>query len=75
MGSQCVPAGGTWHYQGPVWLSGIWPGKARVLLTPLGAQDRPTQATHQPQVPTVPKPWLVASCDLELLPHWLNQGQ
>lgn len=44
MGSQSVPAGGTWHYQGPVWLSwrdgeatGIRPGKARVLLTPLGA--------------------------------------
>ena len=71
MGSQSVPTGGTWHYQGPVWH----PGKARVLLTTLGAQDRPTQATHQPQVPTVPKPWLVASCDLEFPPHWLDQGQ
>lgn len=81
MGSQSVPAGGTWHYQGPVWLMAGWgsywhpAGEGQGAADTLRCIDRPKQATHQPQVPTVPKPWLMASCDLELPPHWLDQGQ
>lgn len=44
MGSQSVPAGGTWHYQGPVWhLAGEGQGAADTL--------RCTRQTHTSNTP------------------------